>query len=198
MNDTKTAATIAAETAESVRVALADDLAKARALGKAHLVKRYGAGADNASITLARQAAAVLAGGDKPRGGVATRINAVIKAVEPLDVLDAAALARAARVVLDEHKAAEKARRDKHAAARKAAHDVLNDRGADKAARIGAFETMTELDAIPLAEAQGKAAERLASALANARDKGMTYESVMSLVLDAYPAADSRAELIAA
>ena len=155
------------------------------------------------TITLATAAARVLAGGDKPRGRKAQRINDVIKAVidatgDESDNLTPAILATAARAVLDEHKAAEKARRDAHAAMRAASRDVLNDRGRSKADRLQAAELLVELDAETAREKAGSLIGRVESAIKAARDGGLSYEQVISIVHDAYPLADTRAETLAA
>jgi hypothetical protein len=202
-NTKQTAASVAAAQAETVRAALSDSLTKAATAGTAVLVKLYGAGADTASIKLARSAAAVLAGGTKPRGGAADRINRVIAAVieatgDESDNLTPAVLAAAARAVLDAHKAAVKAHRDGLTARRKAANDKVNDRGAGIAAQKLAIEERAAVDAEIAALKGNGPADRLASALDNARRNGMSYESVMSLVLAAYPVEDERAEELAA
>lgn len=184
-NDKHTDASNAANAAETVRAALADSLTAAKRAGVAVLVKRYGEGADTASITLAQRAAAVNAGGDKPRGGSAQRINDTLKLVTPDST--PADYAKAARVVLDKHKADAKAHRESVAAERAAARDVLNDRGRSKADRIAALEVMTAIDAAADNSKAAALADRVRSALIAARDGGQSILWALSIVDEVYP-----------
>ena len=190
-NNINTDASNAANVAETARVALADSLNRAKTAGLAVLTKAYGPDADTASITLAVKVAKVLAGGDKPRGGAAQRINDTIRAVEGAPITPAA-LASAARTVLDAHKEAEAARRKEVSDKRQAAKAVLNDGGVPLSERRAAFELMTEIDAEVQDTKTRALMERVTSALIAARNGGLSVEQVQSVLLDVFPVLDER------
>ena len=194
IDNTLTDTSVQADAAEAVRVTLANTLTRARTAGNTVLVKAYGAGADAASVGLARATATVLAGGKLPKGGTGTRVGAVRRAwldklaIEPETTLTAELLATLARTVLDDVKAYQASQRKAEKDTRAAAKATLNNRGESITARRAALDVMAEIDALPATRKADAMRDRVVSALSAARDAGYSVEWVSAIVDDVYPA----------
>jgi hypothetical protein len=170
----------AAATVASER--LKDALTAATSARVGVIVKRYGADATPAAVSLAKRAADELSGATKSRGGQRARVLAVLDAV-PADVTPTdAVMVAAALAVLDHEATAARERRDR----KRALADTINDSAAPLATRAAALDVLAGMDDADADAKRATVTRRVADVLAAAVNTGIPADTLADMLANAY------------
>lgn len=174
--------TARAAAAASAAERLADALTTASAARVGVIVKRYGADATPAAVTLAKRAADEMSGATKSRGGQRARVLAVLDAV-PADVTPTdAVMVAAALAVLDREATAARERRER----KRALADAVNDASASIQSRAAALDVLASMDAADADAKRDAVRRRIADVLAASVSAGIAADDVARMLADAY------------
>lgn len=175
---TSTPATLAVD-------ALALRMSKGSAAREGIVTKGLPEGTTAAHVSLALRAARVMAGGEKPRGGSAQRINDTLSTLTAEStVLD---YVNSARAVMEAHAAAEAKRRADLKAERKQLLDTYNDKRATLGAGREAAAALAAFDYAATADKKSAALEGLRAAITRALNAGIPFAEVRETVDAASP-----------